>query len=201
MDALSRHIFDWRSETAKPYWTAVAWKAVLDQDEFWVPRAAWVPYIVASMNGATLTDCVGERDGEPLLVGEAREALWFSANFDVAGIVRVAEMDTSWRANVVGFLWRRWSAKICRGLSFSLLHALDPFGEMPDFVADEISHADVEYMKLAGDADARLEWFNALPLIVRLRDSIVADRARRGPVLLGETPEPGPAPELIVATR
>jgi hypothetical protein len=180
-----------RARSARAHASARARLAVLSQDEFWVPAAAWGEFVAASTRGAVLRPVV---DGGVAVTAEARTFTWFTPDFSGDAVLRVAELDAARRAAIVSFVWRRWSTSICVGMSSASLHLSDPFGDVPDDVFDEAIEADMRYLDLVSDADARYRWLNSLPLVAALRASIVADRPSHTPVLLGAEPA-----ELLVS--
>lgn len=134
--------------------TARLWKAILDQDEFWVPKGAWTAFGEASI-----------RLGGVIVRPE----------FTVDGVIKVADMDASYRRATVSFIWRK-SAGIVSALAWTgLFDGGGPYdhGRPDDF------NSDASLFALARDEVKRRDWFNQLPLIVQLNEGIIAERNAR----------------------
>jgi hypothetical protein len=133
-------------------------------------------------------ECVGtDADGNDLLVGPVRSALYVKPTLDVEGSVTAADMDLRWRQHVCTFLWRK-APSLCHKLSYATLHVNDPFGgDMPGEVLDELVSSDIAFLDMTRDEDARRAWFEARPLVAKLRTSVCEERDARlsRPVLLG----------------
>lgn len=202
MAATNRTIADIRASTRKHYLSARLWEGVYAQDKRWVPRGAWTGYAAASMIGVTSQECIGELDGEPVVVGPAHNTLFVRPDLTVDGTVAISDMGLSWRQSACSFLWRR-SHMVCVGLAWGTWHFDDPCGfDIPDEVLDDAIRTDLEWEHRAQNEAARREWFEGTPLVTRLRASIVEERDARvaRPVLLGAQPET-PAAQLLVPGR
>lgn len=141
----------------KKVMAALLWHALLDQDTFWVPQPAWPEYGKASLR--LLTD-VEQPSGRTHL------NLAVAPTFDVAGVLRVADMGESYRATVLQFLWRK-TAKLCEAMSWSNL--VDDFGPQGDMAQLAVEAEMEQWARLAADEQERRAWFDALPLVRALR--------------------------------
>lgn len=177
-----------RARIAPAYRTAQLWAALLDQTERWVPRGAWPAYTRASHRLVEVTDADGS--SATLVV--------FEPNLDVEGAVAVADMELSWRQNVISFLWRK-SRTICAGLGNSMLFESHRYADAPDDVVDEVIERELDLLAMVDDETLRRRWFDDRPLVAALRAGIIAEREARisRPVLLGAQPE-APAPAALV---
>lgn len=140
-------------------------RQVLEQDTYWVPKAAWAGFLEASLHRAALRGYLGELEGEDVFSGDDQLLIVMQPDFTVDGVLRVADMPADHRANVVRMLWNQ-SVQLCQGLSLGTLLGGMPNGEL---ACDAVVRSEVEYARLERDEPARRAWFDRFALVKALR--------------------------------
>lgn len=156
------------------------------QDTYWVPEAGWRKLQSSSL----LVTVVGDADPDGGMIERtARSQVWVRLDLDsldeAAGEkMPVTSMSVSHRRNVLRFI-ERHVPLVLHGLYWDI--PTDLFG---DRVPDAVMAEHEELLDVLHDPQRRAAWFDQLPLVAALRESINSERDARlpaRPVLLGAT--------------
>lgn len=131
---------------------------VLAQDEWWVPKAAWQAFGDASVITYAYLDAMTDKPAVAHMV--------VVPDWTVSGLVRVSDMDDSWRANALRLVERNAPA-MCFGMSYSFLltEYFSDSARPGDHAQDAIDREGELWLERAQDAALCAAWLSSQPLI------------------------------------